>query len=123
MLDAQTKLWAVVGRHFTTVVNNNINFRLVALANLCVLDLTNDIHSFHNVAEHNMLVIEVRCSFASDEKLTPVSIRAGVGHTQLTSSCVFDNKVFIRKLFAVNRTASSTVPVSKVATCERKEWE
>jgi hypothetical protein len=94
--------WAVVGRHFTTVVDHNINFRLVALANLSVLDLANDIHSFNNVAKNDVLVVQVGCGFAGNEKLTPVGIRAGVGHAQLTSGCVLDDEVFVRKLFAVN---------------------
>jgi hypothetical protein len=115
--------WTVVGRHFTTVVDNNINFRLVALVDLSVLDLANDIHSFHNVAEDDVLIIQMGCSFAGDEKLTSVGIRAGVGHAQLTSGCVLDNEVFVGKLFAVNRTTSSTVPVGKVTTyVRRKEW-
>jgi carbonic anhydrase/acetyltransferase-like protein (isoleucine patch superfamily) len=115
--------WTIVGRHFTTVVDNDINFWLVAFADGSVLNLANDIHSFHNVAEDDVLIIQVGCSFAGDEKLTSVGIRAGVGHAQLTSGCVLDDEVFVGKLFAVNRAASSTVSVGKVTTYERrKEW-
>jgi hypothetical protein len=90
--------WTIVGRHFTTVVDNDINFWLVAFADDSVLDLANDIHSFHNVAEDDVLIIQVGCSFAGDQKLASVGIRAGVGHAQLTSGCVLDDEFFVGKL-------------------------
>ncbi len=50
------------------------------------------------------------------------TIRSGacIGHTELPRLCMFDGKIFICKLFAVDAFPTSTVMIGKVSTLDHK---
>ena len=56
------------------------------------------------------------CLSSADEELRPIGARTSVGHAQSTINLVFQLKVFIFKLVAVNGLATSSIATSEVAT-------
>jgi len=64
-------LWAVVGRHFTTVCNDNIDHGLVVLR-FGIFNLLHNVHTLHDVTKDNVLSIQVRGGNRSEKELRTV---------------------------------------------------
>eukprot|EP00051_Salpingoeca_urceolata_P027844 m.483572 g.483572 ORF g.483572 m.483572 type:complete len:396 (-) comp22984_c0_seq1:55-1242(-) len=72
--------------------------------------------TFDDFTKHNVLPIQMWCRHGRDEKLRPVCSGTRVGHRQQAGFGVLDLKVFIVKLFPVNRFAPRPVLRRKVTT-------
>lgn len=86
--------------------------RLAAVA----LDLLDDIHALHDLAEDDVTLVQPGGLDGADEELRAVRVRSGVGHAQDSRAGVLQRKVLILELVAVDRLASGAVVVGKVAT-------
>ena len=61
-----------------------------------------NIHSFRNGSKHDVFPIEPGGGIGTQEKLRSVRVGPGVGHAENTRPRVFERKVFVLKLVAVN---------------------
>jgi len=80
------------------------------------LDLLNDIHALDHCAEHHVLAVEPRSLDCGQEELGTVGVGTCVGHRENAGTGVFESKVFIGKLSAVDRLSAGAVMVGEVAT-------
>ena len=67
-----------------------------------------------------MLIVEMRRVFASNKKLRAVGSGPSIGHGQLTTHGVLDDKVFVVEFLPVNRLATRAVAVGEVTTLNHK---
>jgi len=67
----------------------------------------------------HMLSIQPGCIDGTNKELTAVGIGSGVGHAQNTLAGMGQGKVFVFKFFAINRLATGTIVIGKVAAVER----
>lgn len=104
---------------FTAVHHNDVDLRLVGLG-LHVLDLANDALAIDNLAENNVLAIEVGGWNGGDEELATVGAGAGVGHGEQEGAVMLEVEILIGELLAVDRFAAGTVERSKVTTLDHE---
>ena len=79
------------------------------------LDLLDDLHPLHHLAEHHVLPVQPGSLGSADEELRVVGVRAGVGHGEDPGACVLQTEVLVSKLLAVDGAATSSVVVGEVA--------
>jgi len=84
------------------------------------LDLLNDIHAFNHCPKHHVFAVEPRGLDCGQEELGTVRVGTCVGHRQNARTGVFESKVFIGKLSAIDRLSAGAVMVGKVATLTHK---
>jgi hypothetical protein len=75
-----------------------------------------NVQSCCHFAKDNVLSIEPRGVSGADEELAAVGIGTRVGHAQDSLALVFEYKVLVGELLAVDGFSTSSVVVGKVAT-------
>eukprot|EP00307_Rebecca_sp_RCC1486_P013867 CAMPEP_0119434854 /NCGR_PEP_ID=MMETSP1335-20130426/50874_1 /TAXON_ID=259385 /ORGANISM="Chrysoculter rhomboideus, Strain RCC1486" /LENGTH=339 /DNA_ID=CAMNT_0007460711 /DNA_START=238 /DNA_END=1258 /DNA_ORIENTATION=- len=80
------------------------------------LDLLDDIHALDNLAEHDVLAVEPRRGYRTDEELRAVRVRPSVRHRERSGLQVLELEVLIGELLAVDRLAARAVAFREVAT-------
>ena len=76
----------------------------------------NHIHTIGNMAENDMLAIEMRRGFEIDEELRAIRVGARIGHREHSASSVAFHEILVGELHAVNRLAAGTVAIGEVTT-------
>ena len=79
-------------------------------------NLTDNFHTFNNLAKDNVLAIQPRGLGGADEELRAVGVGTSVGHGQDTRSFVLQRKVLVSELFSVDAASTGAVVASKVAS-------
>ena len=74
------------------------------------------VHSIGHLAEHNVLVVQMRGLLEAEEELAAVGVRACVRHGQRPAAFMLIDEVLVRELHAVDRDASCSIFLRKVAT-------
>lgn len=64
-----------------------------------------------------MMIIQPRCCYRGDKKLTAVGVLPGIRHTNEQWPIMFHLEGFIVEIFAVNTEKASTVAILDVTTC------
>jgi hypothetical protein len=83
------------------ISNNNLGGGLAGLGSER-FNLFDDIHSFDNLSEDNVLAVQPGGLGRADEKLGAVGVGASVGHAQNAGSGVLQLEVLISKLGSVD---------------------
>jgi hypothetical protein len=104
-----------LSNNLSAFLDRNLLGRFTALASH-LFNLVDNIQSLGNLAKDHMLSIEPRGVNGANEELTSVGTGSGVGHAQDSPAHVFEVKVFVIKLVAVNALSARTIVVGKVAT-------
>jgi len=86
------------------------------------LDVSNDVHTFADLAENDVFTVQPRSNSGGQEKLTAVGVWSAVGHGQETWSGVLSDEVFVGKFFAIDGFSSGTVLSGEVATLAHETW-
>lgn len=85
-----------------------------------VLDSLDDVETFDDLAEDDVLAVEPRGDDGGDEELRAVGVGAGVGHGKKTGLGVRELEVLVFELGAVDRLASGTVTGGEVTTLQHE---
>ena len=107
-------LWLVIGGHFPTLLNGNIQNRLIIVPLLHLLDGPNDVHTLHHPTKHHVLVVQMRGLPAGNKELTPVGALPGVGHGEQSSLRVLELEILVVKLLPVYRLSAHAVPQGEI---------
>ena len=78
------------------------------------LDLLDDIHPLHDLAEDHVLPVQPGGLGCADEELRVVGVGAGVGHGEDPRPGVLQTEVLVSELLAVDGAAASSVVVCEV---------
>ena len=100
------------------VGNGNGRLGLAILATL-FFHLLDDVETFHNLAEDNMLAVQPAGLDGADKELGAVGVGAGVSHGESAGVDVLQAEVFVLELVAVDRLATSAVAGGEVTTWEQ----
>jgi len=80
------------------------------------LDLLDDIHPLHHLAEHHVLPIQPLSLGGADKELGSVGVGPSIGHGENSWPSVLQAEVLVLELVAVDGLASSAVPGSEVSS-------
>lgn len=103
-----------------TVSNDNSALGLVLGTSWGALDFLDNIHSFHDVSENNVLVVEPSGLDGANEELAAVGVGSSVGHGQNTLASVLHLEVLVVELVAVDGLATGTVALGEVTSLDHK---
>jgi len=78
--------------------------------------LSNNIHSFDNFSEHNVLSIKPTGLSAGDKELTAIGVGSSVRHRKYSGLGMSKLKVLVLEPGAINRFTTSTVVIGEIAT-------
>mmetsp|Transcript_6244 Transcript_6244/g.17876 ORF Transcript_6244/g.17876 Transcript_6244/m.17876 type:complete len:223 (-) Transcript_6244:3-671(-) len=84
------------------------------------LQLLHHVHAFDDLAEDDVLPIEVPRGRRGDEELGPVGVWAGVGHAQEPGLVVRDAELLVREAAAVNGDPAGAVARRRVAALDHE---
>jgi hypothetical protein len=88
----------------TAIGDRDGQHRAVLHVDTHLADLLDDFHTLDDLAEDDMLAIEMRGRLERDEELRLVAIAATVGHRQQTRTSVPTLEILIDKRTTVNRS-------------------
>lgn len=80
------------------------------------LDLLDNVHTFDDLAEDDVLLVEPGGLGGGDEELGSVGVGSGVGHGHDSGSGVLQLEVFVFELVSVDGLATGTVVVGEVTS-------
>mmetsp|Transcript_8227 Transcript_8227/g.23432 ORF Transcript_8227/g.23432 Transcript_8227/m.23432 type:complete len:254 (-) Transcript_8227:1069-1830(-) len=106
--------------HEAAIRDEHLGGGAVVGAGLRALDLPHDVHALHDLAEDDVLVVEVRRLGGGDEELAAVGVLAGVGHGQQPRLVVLEGEVLVLEARAVDALAAGAVPVGEVAALDHE---
>jgi len=99
----------------TTVVNDQ---SLVCLSRLGSIgfNLLDNVHSFGNLSEDNVLSIEPSSLDSSQEELGPISVGSSISHGQDSWSSMLEGEVLISKLLTIDGLSTSSIVFGEVSS-------
>ena len=103
-------------QYLPTIADGHRLQRSVVGVGLEGLNVSDDAHALDDLAEHDMLAVQVRSVDGGDEKLTTVGVGSSIGHGQQTGTLVLQLKIFIFKLVSINAHTSCAVSILKITT-------
>lgn len=115
ILLALGRILVILAGKLAAVHDSHVLEGLVGLS-LHVFDLANHTLAVDDLAEHDVLAIEVGSGDGGNEELTAVGAGPGVGHGEQEGTVMLEVEVLIGELFAVDRLAAGTVERSEVTT-------
>jgi len=98
----------------SAIVDNNRLRGLSALGSN-LLDFLDNIHTFNNGSEDDVLAIEPWCFYRAQEKLRSVRIWTSVGHRENTWSCMLEREIFICELGSVDGFTTSSISCCEIS--------
>lgn len=81
-----------------------------------LLDVLDNVQSFDDLSEHDMLSVEPLCLLRANEELRSVGSGTGVRHGEDAGTGVLLHEVLVGELGAINRLAAGSVSGGEVAT-------
>ena len=105
----------------TAVRDDDFLGGFAALSAAC-FQFLNDVHTFDDSAEYDVLVVEPRGLLRGDEELRAIGVRTSIGHRHNSGSGVLQNKVLILKFVAVDRFSASAIVIGEVTALAHKVW-
>jgi hypothetical protein len=106
-------------RKLSAVLDHN-SLRSFAISRANSFHGINDIHTFNDFTEDDMLTIQPLSFRNSDEELGAVGVGASIGHGKKTRLGVCLTEVLISESAAVDRLTTSSVASGKVTTLEHE---
>jgi len=85
-----------------------------------LLDVLDDVHTFNNLSEDNVLSVQPCGLDSAQEELRSVGVRSGIGHGENTWSRVREGEVLISELGSVDGLAASSVTGREVTSLAHK---
>jgi len=104
----------------STVSNYALLQRSIVTVDFGVLQLANDVHTVHDLAEDDMHAVEVGGGHGADEELRAVGVLASVGHGEDTGASVFQSKVLIVELSTIDGLAASAIEVGEITALDHE---
>ena len=101
-------------------VDEDVDERLVAAVGARVLDGVHDLHALDDLAEDDVLAVQVRRGHRRDEELRAVGVGARVGHREQSGARVLDHEVLVRERAAVDGHGAGAVAGKDVAALQHE---
>lgn len=109
--------------HLPALGNHNV-LRWFLVVGAREFNLLHNIHAFDNLTKDNVFTIEMWSRDASNEELTPISVRTAVSHGKKTRGIKFEGKVLIGKFIgAVDGLRACAIAEDEISTLDHEVFD